>query len=141
MRRAVAAGALVVLAVGALWYLRDPAWLIDQTTGLRAPERAADGTVYRWSGGHASFFVPSDAHDAPHSALDDVRRREPAAIEPMMVTFTIDDERAGRILLTGPEWQEVALPMPPPGSRRVRRIDVGPASRARATGGSRGYGG
>jgi hypothetical protein len=42
----------------------------------------------------------------------------------MMVTFTIDDDLAGRILLTGPGWQEVTMPMPAPGGRRVRRVDL-----------------
>jgi hypothetical protein len=42
----------------------------------------------------------------------------------MVVTFTIDGSRAGRVLLTDDAWQEVALSMPPRGSRRVRRIDV-----------------
>ena len=62
MRRAVVLAA-VVLTVGTLWYLRDPAWLIDQTTGLRAPQREADGKVTRWSGGHASFFDYSGSRE------------------------------------------------------------------------------
>ena len=123
MRRAVVLAA-VVLTVGALWYLRDPAWLIDQTTGLRAPQREADGKVTRWSGGHASFFVPSHLTTLRIPLSTTFDAREPGGDRPMMVTFTIDDQKAGRILLTGPEWQEVALPMPPPGSRRVRRIDL-----------------
>ena len=59
MRRTVPL-AVAIIAVAAFWYLRDPAWLIDQTTGLRAPQREADGMVTRWSGGHSSFFVPSE---------------------------------------------------------------------------------
>ena len=123
MRRAVSS-TLVVLAAFALWYLRDPAWLIDQTTGLRAPQREADGIVTRWSGGHASFFVPSHLTSLRIPLATTFDSREPGGDRPMMVTFTIDDEKAGRILLTGPEWQEITLPMPAPGSRRVRRVDV-----------------
>jgi hypothetical protein len=117
-------GAWLVLGIaiaGALWYLRDPSWLAEQTTGLRKWERAADGTRYRWSGRHASFFVASDAtriivpvattFDGPGDAQ-------------MMVTFSIDDTRATRVLLTNASWMPVTLQMPPRGSRRVRRIDV-----------------
>ena len=62
-------------AGGALWYLRDPPWLIEQTTGFVRPwERGADGADLRWCGGHASFFVPADAGDvripvAPRSTV------------------------------------------------------------------------
>ena len=120
MRRA-ALLALAVLAVFALWYLRDPAWLIDQTTGLRAPQREADGTVTRWSGGHASFFVPSNLTSLRIPLSTTFDPREPGGDRPMMVTFTIDDEKAGRILLTRPEWQEIMLPMPArPPRHRVR---------------------
>ena len=42
----------------------------------------------------------------------------------MVVSFTIDGSRAGRVLLTDGAWQEVTLSMPPRGSRRVRRVDV-----------------
>jgi len=42
----------------------------------------------------------------------------------MLVTFTIDDVRAGRALLLDPRPQAVVLEMPPPASRRVRRVDV-----------------
>jgi hypothetical protein len=121
MRARVAAAAVLVSAFGALWYLRDPGWLITQTTGLRGWERSADGARFRWSGGHASFFVPSDEQVVriPVATTFDAR-----GSEPMVVTFTIDGERAGRLLLTDGAWQEVTLTLPPRGSRRVRRIDV-----------------
>jgi hypothetical protein len=119
--RVLTAAILIAAACGALWYLRDPAWLITQTTGLRGWERSPDGTRFRWSGGHASFFVPSDEHIVriPVATTFDV-----GGSAPMMVTFTIDGSRAGRVLLTDGAWQEVTLSMPPRGSRRVRRVDV-----------------
>jgi hypothetical protein len=119
--RSVTAAILIVCACAALWYLRDPAWLITETTGLRGWERSADGTRFRWSGGHASFFVPSDERVVriPVATTFDAH-----GSEPMLVTFTIDGTRAGRVLLTDGAWQEVTLPLPPRGSRRVRRIDV-----------------
>jgi hypothetical protein len=120
MRRAGIAAILVALACG-FWYVRDPPWLVDQTTGLRAPERAADGSVFRWSGGHASFFVPADAGTIriPLATTFDGR-----GTAPMVVTAYVDDARAGRVLLTDEAWQALTIPLPPRGSRRVRRIDI-----------------
>lgn len=113
--------ALLVAAACAAWYLRDPAWLIDQTTGLRAAERAPDGTVFRWSGGHASFFVPSDASAIRIPVATTFGARGTA---PMVVTVFVDDARSGRVLLTDEGWQSLTIPLPPRGSRRVRRIDI-----------------
>lgn len=122
MRRgALIAAVLIVCACVALWYLRDPAWLITETTGLRGWERSADGTRFRWSGGHASFFVPSDERIIRIAVATTFDAR---GNEPMVVTFTIDGARASRVLLTDGAWQEITLPLPPRGSRRVRRIDV-----------------
>jgi hypothetical protein len=120
-RRFISVALLLASACGGLWYLRDPPWLLTQTTGLRSWERAADGTRFRWSGGHASFFVPSDERIVriPVATTFDGR-----GSEPMVVIFTIDGSRAGRVLLTDGAWQEVTLSMPPRGSRRVRRVDV-----------------
>ena len=115
----------LVILLGALgcavWYLRDPAWLIDQSTGLRAPEKAADGTVFRWSEGHASFFVPSDAGTIRIPVSTTFGADGTA---PMMVTVFVDDARAGRLLLTDDAWHSMTIPLPPRGSRRVRRIDI-----------------
>jgi hypothetical protein len=124
MTRRLGIAALLVVLGGALWYLRDPPWLAGQTTGLRGWAREPDGTAYRWSGGHASFFVPADARQVRIPIATTFDPRAPRGDEPMMVTFTIDDVRAGRALLADPQRQEVTLEMPAPGSRRVRRIDV-----------------
>jgi hypothetical protein len=112
---------LITGVAAALWYLRDPSWLAAETTGLRAWQQAPDGTRYRWSGRHASFFVRSDATRVIVPVATTFRTR---ADKPMVVTFSIDDARGTRVLLTNPAWTPVALDMPPPGSRRVRRIDV-----------------
>ena len=42
----------------------------------------------------------------------------------MLVSVTVDDRPAGAILLRDPEWVTIHVPLPPPGARRVRRIDV-----------------
>src|SRR5437773_1538661 len=51
---------LLVLFVGAAIYLREPAWIGGVTSGLRDWEGPAP-MRFRWTAGHASFFVPSDA--------------------------------------------------------------------------------
>ena len=113
---------IAVLAVGgALWYLRDPAWLIGQSTGLRQWEQSADGTRYRWSGKHASFFVPADAAAIriPVSTTFDG-----PGDPPMLLVVTVDDRPAARLILVNPAWQTITVTLPPRGSRRVRRIDI-----------------
>lgn len=111
----------IAAAAAALAYLRDPPWLIDQTTGLRAWEQHAGQPRYRWSGGHASFFVRSDAAaiDVPISTTFD-NGDAPA----MLVTVSVDDEIAARVILTDAAWKRVRVPLPPPAGRRVRRVDV-----------------
>ena len=115
---------LAAILTAALWYLRDPAWLEGQTTGLREWERTAEGGGHRWSGGHASFFVPSEARQVRIPVATSFDAREPGGDRPMMVAFTIDDVRAARTLLDDTRVHGVVLEMPPPGSRRVRRIDL-----------------
>ena len=116
-------GAIVaaLAVVAALAYLRDPPWLISQTTGLHRWEQPPGMPRYRWSGPHASFFVRADAgtFDLPVSTTFD--RHDDA---PMLVTVSVDGETAARIVLTDAAWKRVRIPLPPPGSRRVRRIDV-----------------
>ena len=121
LRKTTLVLAFVAVLGGAAWYLRDPAWLIHQTTGLRPPERAPDGTVFRWSGGHASFFVPSDAGTirVPIATTFDA-----ADSRPMLVTVSVDGARAARVLLVDDAWRTLTIPLPARGSRRVRRIDV-----------------
>lgn len=116
--------AMLCAVAAALWYLRDPAWVIDQTTGLRPPQRESDGRVVRWSGGHASFFVPADAGELRIPISTTFDEREPGGDRPMLVTFTIDDRRAARVLLTDSSWRDVTFALPPPASRRVRRVDI-----------------
>jgi len=114
----------VALVASALAYLRDPAWLIHQATGLRPPRVTADGMRWRWTDGHASFFVPSDATTVRLPIATSFDPNEPRGDRPVLVTFTIDDRRVARTVLSEAGWQTVSLPLPPPGGRRVRRVDV-----------------
>jgi len=117
------AGVIVaaLAAIAALAYLRDPPWLISQTTGLHRWEQPPGMPRYRWSGAHASFFVPagSGTFDLPVSTTFDAHDDKA-----MMVTVSVDGDTAARIVLTDDGWKRVRIALPPPGSRRVRRIDV-----------------
>jgi hypothetical protein len=120
--RSVAIGVGLVLALtGALWYLRDPAWIAGQTTGMWDREQGADGTWYRWTNSHASFFVPSDATLA---RLRVSTTFDANGSQPMIVTVSIDDARAARIVLTDASWHDIVVALPPRGSRHERRIDI-----------------
>ena len=118
-------GFLAILLVGIVsasaWYLRDPAWLISYSSGLHPREVAEDGRSFRWTKGHASFFVPSDAHriTLPVRSLN-----ESETDWPITVTVTIDDRVADRLTFRDQEWHEMTLRLPAAESRRVRRIDL-----------------
>jgi len=122
MVKRVAAALTALALLAALVYLRDPPWLIDMTTNIRPWQRDAAGVRFRWTGRLASFFVPSDAreiHIPVATTFDDS-----SGTKPMLVTFSVDGVRAARVILTDAAWHDVTIPMPPRGSRRVRRIDV-----------------
>ncbi|HEX6974233.1 MAG TPA: hypothetical protein VF147_07525 [Vicinamibacterales bacterium] len=120
-RRLLIALVLVAAAGAALAYLRDPGWLLTTTSGLRRWETDRDGTRFRWTSGHASFFVPSDwaIVDLPMRATFDS-----PADWPITATVTIDDRPADRITFTDGAWRLATLRLPPRGDRKVRRIDI-----------------
>ncbi len=43
---------------------------------------------------------------------------------PILVSITIDDRPADEFVLRDDEWRQHELLLPPPGPRRLRRIDV-----------------
>ena len=53
--------AIALAVIGALAYLRDPAWVGATSSGLRPWEEDPPGTRFRWTAGRASFFIPSGA--------------------------------------------------------------------------------
>jgi hypothetical protein len=114
----------IVLAAAiacALAYLRDPPWLAQVESGFRGWETAPDGIRYRWTDGHASFFVPADAT----SLTMPIRTTFDAPEDPpVLVSLSIDDRAADELILRDPGWQVRRLRMPAPGRRRLRRIDV-----------------
>ena len=114
---------VVVAAVlaAALAYLRDPPWLISVTSGMRPAQMDASGRRFRWMGGHASLFVPSDARfiSIPLRTTFDA----PGDL-PISVTIAIDDRPVDRVVLTDARWQLSTVRLPARGSRRVRRVDI-----------------
>ena len=121
LKRAVAAAVAVAAIAASLAYLRDPAWLAAVESGVRGWETAADGTRYRWTDGHASFFVPASAAEIaiPLRATFDA-----AGDPPVLVTIAIDDRPADELVLRDDRWTTRRLRLPPPGSRSLRRIDI-----------------
>jgi hypothetical protein len=121
-RRGWIATALAIVAGGSsLAYLRDPAWLADVESGFHRWHTDPDGVRYRWTTGHASFFVPSSS----------VRVTVPVRVTfdrpgdpPVRVRIAVDDRPADEFELRDDRWSARRIVLPPPGSRRLRRIDV-----------------
>jgi hypothetical protein len=112
---------LVAALLGTLAYLRDPPWLISVESGLGAWNSAPDGIRYRWTGGHASFFVPSRAS----TLVIPVRTTFATPVDrPQVLTFSVDDRTRSRLQLSDAEWHSVSVPLEAATTRRVRRIDV-----------------
>jgi hypothetical protein len=120
-RRFVASVVVSAILCAVLVYLRDPPWLISITSGMRPWQTDASGRRLRWTGGHASLFVPADTRllSIPLRTTFDT-----AADAPVTVNVTIDDRAADRIVLTDPAWRISSFRLPARGSRRVRRIDI-----------------
>jgi hypothetical protein len=118
--KTISALALVLAAVSLLAYLHDPPWLLTYSSGFRGWERDREGARFRWMGGHASFFVPSSAR-----GLELPLRTSFAPGDwPIAASIAIDDREGERIVLADGEWHIVSLRLPPPGGRKLRRIDI-----------------
>jgi hypothetical protein len=114
------AGAFAVLA--ALAYLYDPPWIGDVTSGMRGWDYGVPGTVFRWTNGRASLFIPSDAT----AVMIPLRSGFPGPNgAPVTVEIRVDGRFLTTITLTDPEsWVRHELPLGRRASRRrFRRID------------------
>ena len=112
----------LVVLVAALIYLREPAWMAGVTSGLGDWNGPA-GARFRWTAGHASFFVPSDA-----AAITLPLKAMFATPGDRLVTVdvSVDDRWLAAIDLPDPSaWVRTTLPLPrKTTSRRLRRIDL-----------------
>jgi hypothetical protein len=117
------ASVLVCLAIllPALAYLHDPPWLSTVTSGLSAWETDEGGMRYRWTGGHASFFVPADRRAIVLTMRSD---KDAPSDWPITATITIDDRPAEIVTFRDEDWHDIRLRLPPRGRRDFRRIDV-----------------
>ena len=116
------ATALAVVAVGStLAYLRDPAWLAHVESGFHGWRTGPDGVRYRWTTGHASFFVPSSA--ARLTIPVRVTFDQPGD-PPVRVRIAVDDRPADEFELRDDRWTPRRVVLPAPGSRQQRRIDI-----------------
>jgi hypothetical protein len=121
MVKSVQRAVLVAALIAALAYLRDPPWLVRMESGFRRWETATDGTRYRSIAGHASFFVPADAKAIVIPARTTFADREDPPVE---ISIAIDDRPADAFVLREGSWKRAEIRLPPPGRRRLRRIDV-----------------
>lgn len=106
MRRATVAALVATVAV-VLWVLRDPAWIGGYRHGIHP-----DG----WTGGRASFFVPSDAADTSFELGGH-------DLFTMQVSIYVDGRLVERFS-QGQDWRRVTLPLGTTTSRQHRRIDI-----------------
>ena len=121
--RLVARVMLGVAIAGALAYLYDPPWIGRVTSGLRDWEQDEAGTRYRWTNGHATFFVPREAT----AMTVPLRAVYPSpAGGPVAVDLSIDDRWLARLELADPgAWLRSTLSLSWVRThRRYRRVDL-----------------
>jgi hypothetical protein len=118
--RAVTLIATLALLAGAVWYLYNPPWAGAVTSGLRDWEVDPHGTRFRWTNGHASFFVPSAAAEMT------LRMQSVFPGAPVVVGISIDDRWLLDVRLSDPTaWVTSTLPLPRRSTRRsFRRVEL-----------------
>jgi hypothetical protein len=117
------ATAIVVLAAGAAAYLYDPPWVAATTSGFRGWEIEPPGIRFRWTSGHAAFYVPSGATEMTLP----LRSQFPGpGGAPVLVAVTVDGRMLANVVLDNPDvWLRQVLPLPRRATdRRSRRVDL-----------------
>ena len=123
-RRRLIVGILTaVLVAAAAWYLYDPPWIANVTSGLRDWEEDPSGTRFRWTAGRASFFVPSSATEmtlplrAVFSAPDG---------RPVTVKLSVDDRWLADVAIADVSvWTRTTVPLPRQRTHRShRRVEL-----------------
>jgi len=121
--RLLVVGAALLAIVGGGGWLHDPPWVAGLTGGMREWTEDPPGTRFRWTNGHATFFVPSDATVVTLP----LRAGFPGPDgTPVTVQVSVDDRWLAEVSLPDPAaWVRTEVPMPRrPTSRRFRRIDL-----------------
>jgi hypothetical protein len=123
MRRRIKLAVVVFGLVGALGHLYDPPWMGGVTSGLRGWEEDPPGTLFRWTTGRATFYVPSNTATmtVPLRAVFPGPNGTPVNVE-----IRADDRLLANVALTDPEaWVRPTFPLKrATGGRRFRRIDL-----------------
>jgi hypothetical protein len=118
----VAAAAAAVFLVPLVIYLRDPPWLGSVSSGLRGWEyNRRDGRRFRWMGGRASFFVPSDSRIVRiplHALFPRGDSRE------FIVTIDVNDRPIAALHLPDERWRTVEVRLSDPALRRRRHVRI-----------------
>lgn len=117
----IATAVAIVAAGSILAYLRDPAWLAGVESGFHGWRTGPDGVRYRWTTGHASFFVPASSGGLTIPAR--VTFDQPAD-PPVLVRIAVDDRPADEFELRDDRWNVRRIVLPAPGGRHLRRIDI-----------------
>ena len=122
-RRALVALASAIGVGGVAWYLYDPPWIANVTSGLREWEEDPPGTRFRWTAGRASFFVPSSAREMtlPMRAVFPSPNGSPVT-----VGMSVDDRWLADIVLKDVSaWIETTVPLPRRKTgRSYRRVEL-----------------
>ena len=115
------AGAAAIVAL--LAHLYDPPWAGNVSSGFRRWEGDPPGTRFRWTGAHASFFVPSTAATLtlPMRAVFPGPDGGPTKVD-----IRVDDRWLATIELPDPAaWVDATLPLGRGRTRRrFRRVDL-----------------
>ena len=119
----IGVAAVLIASVLALGYLYDPPWIGGVTSGLRPWEEGPPGTLFRWTAGRATFYVPSSAT----TMIVPLRSVFPGPNgAPVKVEIRDNGRSVATIVLNDPEeWVRAMVPLTPAaGRRRFRRIDL-----------------
>ena len=121
-RRALFVVALIA-AIGALAYLRNPPWIEDVTSGMKPWDHDESGILYRWTEGHASFYIPSNVQTMTVPLRSAVASEDHS---PVKVEFRQDGALLGIVQLPTPAaWVSSTLTLRPSKTRRpFQRIDL-----------------
>jgi hypothetical protein len=103
-------------------YFYDPPWVGGVTSGIREWRHDADGTPYRWTNGHGTFYVPSRAIEMTLP----MRAGFPSGdAKPVTVDVSVDDRWLATIDLEDPSaWKSPVFPLAARARRSYRRVDV-----------------
>jgi O-antigen ligase len=124
-RPAIGVVVAVMIAIAAslpyrLARVEQHANLENASAGLSLWQREADGSRYRWAGGHATFYAPSAA-----SSMVIRLRAGTAAASPVDTRVLIDGHvRHGATLPPGGPWTAARVPLPGGPSGRFVRIEI-----------------